>query len=81
MGGSLTPAPSPKERGVISLYGEIFEGNPFCLKIQAKRIPLFCAKKYLRQAMCTPLYPFKSNYSPPFWGGVGGEAVSISLLP
>ena len=27
--------------------------------------------------MCTPFYPFKSNYSPLFWRGVGGEAVSI----
>ena len=65
---------------MISLYGEIFEGNPFCLKIQAKRIPFFCAKKYLRQAMCTPFYPFKSNYSPPFWGGLGVRLLGVRLF-
>ena len=63
---------------MISLYGEIFEGNPFCLKIQAKRIPFFCAKKYLRQAMCPPYIPSSLITPLPFGEGLG---VRLFLYP
>ena len=49
------------------------------LKLRFIFVYVFICERNIFGKRCVPFYIFKSNYSPPFWGGVGGEAFYIPL--